>query len=336
MYITGGIGSTRIGEAFTVDGDLPNETAYAETCAAISLAMFAQRMSLTAVDSRYADIVERVIYNGFLSGTSLDGKSFFYENPLSIDLLNRRIKYWRGNEVRLPITQRVEVFDCSCCPPNVTRFVESIGKYIYSYDSDTVYVHQFMESDTDVAINGGTAHISQSTDYPSDGSVTIRVSGAPAKLAVRIPSWCRDCSAGAERAENLGINGGYLFFDCEDGAKIELDFDMSPVIISADSSVHEDSGKVAVMRGPVVYCAEGVDNGDIFSLAVSPELNAEPVDLGFGIPALDVDGTRKLGAGALYAPADEIKYEPTRIRLIPYFAFANRGESDMRVWMNIK
>lgn len=336
MYITGGIGSTRIGEAFTVDGDLPNETAYAETCAAISLAMFAQRMSLTVVDSRYADIVERVIYNGFLSGTSLDGKSFFYENPLSIDLLNRRIKYWRGNEVRLPITQRVEVFDCSCCPPNVTRFVESIGKYIYSYDSDTVYVHQFMESDTDVAINGGTAHISQSTDYPSDGSVTIRVSGAPAKLAVRIPSWCRDCSAGAERAENLGISGGYLFFDCEDGAKIELDFDMSPVIISADPSVHEDSGKVAVMRGPVVYCAEGVDNGDIFSLAVSPELNAEPVDLGFGIPALDVDGTRKLGAGALYAPADEIKYEPTRIRLIPYFAFANRGESDMRVWMNIK
>lgn len=336
MYITGGIGSTRVGEAFTVDGDLPNETAYAETCAAISLAMFAQRMSLTAVDSRYADIVERVIYNGFLSGTSLDGKSFFYENPLSIDLLNRRIKYWRGNEVRLPITQRVEVFDCSCCPPNVTRFVESIGKYIYSYDSDTVYVHQFMESDTDVAINGGTAHISQSTDYPSDGSVTIRVSGAPAKLAVRIPSWCRDCSAGAERAENLGINGGYLFFDCEDGAKIELDFDMSPVIISADPSVHEDSGKVAVMRGPVVYCAEGVDNGDIFSLAVSPELNAELVDLGFGIPALDVDGTRKLGAGALYAPADEMKYEPTRIRLIPYFAFANRGESDMRVWMNIK
>ncbi len=228
------------------------------------------------------------------------------------------------------------MFDCSCCPPNVTRFVESIGKYIYSYDSDTVYVHQFMESDTDVAINGGTAHISQSTDYPSDGSVTIRVSGAPAKLAVRIPSWCLDCSAGAERAENLGINGGYLFFDCEDGAKIELDFDMSPVIISADPSVHEDSGKVAVMRGPVVYCAEGVDNGDIFSLAVSPELNAEPVDLGFGIPALDVDGTRKLGAGALYAPADEMKYEPTRIRLIPYFAFANRGESDMRVWMNIK
>ena len=111
---------------------------------------------------------------------------------------------------------------------------------------------------------------------------------------------------------------------------------MSPVIISADPSVHEDSGKVAVMRGPVVYCAEGVDNGDIFSLAVSPELNAESVDLGFGIPALDVDGTRKLGAGALYAPADEIKYEPTRIRLIPYFAFANRGESDMQVWMNIK
>ena len=336
MYVTGGIGATHIGEAFSFNYDLPNDTAYAETCASIGLVFFARRMLEIQAKAEYADVMELALYNGVLSGMALDGKSFFYENPLSIDLLNRRIKYWRGNEVRLPITQRIEVFDCSCCPPNVTRFVESIGKYIYSYDSDTVYVHQFMESDTDVAINGGTAHISQSTDYPSDGSVTIRVSGAPAKLAVRIPSWCRDCSAGAERAENLGISGGYLFFDCEDGAKIELDFDMSPVIISADPSVHEDSGKVAVMRGPVVYCAEGVDNGDIFSLAVSPELNAEPVDLGFGIPALDVDGTRKLGAGALYAPADEIKYEPTRIRLIPYFAFANRGESDMRVWMNIK
>lgn len=111
---------------------------------------------------------------------------------------------------------------------------------------------------------------------------------------------------------------------------------MSPVIVSADPSVHEDSGKVAVMRGPVVYCAEGVDNGDIFSLSLSSELNAEPVDLGFGIPALDVDGTRISGSGALYAPADEMKHEPTRIRLIPYFAFANRGESDMQVWMSIR
>lgn len=336
MYITGGIGSTRVGEAFTVDGDLPNETAYAETCAAVSLAMFAQRMSLTAVDSRYADTVERVIYNGFLSGVSLDGKSFFYENPLSIDLSKRNIKYWRGEKVRLPITQRVEVFDCSCCPPNVARFVESIGKYIYSYDGDTVYVHQFMQSDTDIDMNGGTVHVSQITNYPSDGGVTVCVGGAPVKLAVRIPSWCRDFSVEAKLAENLGTSGGYMLFDCRDGAKIELYFDMSPVIVSADPSVHEDSGKVAVMRGPVVYCAEGVDNGDIFSLSLSSELNAEPVDLGFGIPALDVDGTRISGSGALYAPADEMKHEPTRIRLIPYFAFANRGESDMQVWMSIR
>ncbi len=335
MYITGGIGSTCVGEAFTIDGDLPNETAYAETCAAVSLAMFAQRMALIELDSCYADTVERVIYNGFLSGVSLDATSFFYENPLSIDLSKRRISYWRSEKVRLPITRRVEVFECSCCPPNVVRFIEQIGGYVYSADDSTVYIHQYMDSRTKLKMGSETVEIEQKTEYPKDGKIKISIIGAPVKVALRIPGWCGSYSLELKNAQKLGISGGYLLISCEDGAEIALEFDMTPTLIAANSLVHDDAGKAAVMRGPVVYCAEGVDNGDIFAISLSKQLNPKLEDMGFGIPAVEVSGTRRISSHALYSPMSELRCEPVRVKLIPYFAFANRGESDMQVWMNV-
>ncbi len=341
MYITGGIGSTHCGEAFTVDYDLPNETAYAETCAAISLAMFAGRMSLLEVDSRYADTAELVMYNGFLSGVSLDGRSFFYENPLSIDLFRRSVSREANKNERLPITQRLEVFECSCCPPNVTRFVESIGNYLYSNSDSTVYVHQYMDSEARFEVGEKQIEIIQETDYPSDGSVRITFkNSAGIRAAVRIPGWCKNYEIKAVNASECGFENGYAVFECDENAMINIEFDMTPTLVTANPLVRENAGRAAVMRGPVVYCAEGVDNENVFSLALSRQLNAEVGDGGiFGLPVLDVDGFDSMKD---YCKADGLynneptKCSETRIRLIPYYAFANRGESDMQVWLNIR
>ena len=190
MYITGGIGSSSCGEAFTVDYDLSNLLAYTETCAALGLALFANRMLRFEADSRYSDTVERVIYNGFMSSTSLDGKSFFYENPLEIiPYLHTRDTSTKSGSIHWPKMQRSEMFDCSCCPPNIVRFISSIANLLYSESEDTIYVHQFMQSRTEIENNGKTIVIEQKTRYPESGKVEIKVSGADTRLAVRIPGW---------------------------------------------------------------------------------------------------------------------------------------------------
>ena len=188
MYITGATGSTCHGEAFTVDYDLPNRDAYAETCASISLAYFANRMTKLNKNSKYADTVEKVMYNGILSGISMDGKSFFYENPLEIDPDFNKVNICTDGGKRFPITQRKEVFDCSCCPPNVVRFVAGLGDYLYSADDDYVYVHQFVDSELDM----DGCKVRQSTNYPLDGKVMLSAQGR--RLAVRIPGWCKNPS----------------------------------------------------------------------------------------------------------------------------------------------
>ena len=180
MYITGGIGSTHIGEAFTVDYDLPNESGYLETCAAIALAYFARRMLHLKSDSRYADTVERVMYNGALSGVSLDGRSFFYSNAMEIDPK----LYVPGARDHLPSTGRAEVFYCSCCPPNILRFIASVAEDFYTYDGDLLFVHQFAESAADIC----GSSVTQSTGYPADGEVAIKVVGGVfRRAALRIP-----------------------------------------------------------------------------------------------------------------------------------------------------
>jgi DUF1680 family protein len=325
MYITGGVGSSNMGESFTIDYDLPNRTAYAETCAAISLAMFAERMLKFGADSRYSDIIERTMYNGIMSGISLDGKSFFYENPLEIDPDFNNINTSTKVKERFPITQRVEVFDCSCCPPNIMRFVASISGLIYGFDDNTVYINQYMNSEGDV--NG--IKISQKTDYPNNGKITVRCNSNKKQIAFRIPCWCKSFNIN----KKYSIKNGYAYVDLDSEENIELELDMPVRIISANRRIHSDAGRIAVMRGPVVYCAEGIDNGaDIKSIALPAESVFELAESEFLLPILKTEAYRPFESDSLYYEAVD-DYEKIPLTLIPYYAFANRGESEMQVWL---
>ena len=323
MYVTGGIGSTKIGEAFTRAYDLPNDTAYAETCAAIGLVFFANSMLALENKAEYADVAERALYNGVLSGLSLDGRAFFYTNPLEINLS----EHWeKGTQRRdFPITQRPAMFGCSCCPPNINRLLPSLGNYIYGEDDGVLYVNQFVSSE----LSTDTVKCTQDTDYPNSGNITLRVDGARA-VAIRIPSWCDSFRINREyRMEN-----GYAII--ENSGEIEVELDVAPRLVYADSRIIRATGRVCVMKGPVVYCAEGVDNGaDLHSYAV-PENAAftEAFDKELGLCTLEMScAKRKEFEGSLYsnkAPTEE----PAKLKLIPYNAFANRGETDMIVWFN--
>lgn len=324
LYITGGIGSNKLGESFATAYYLPNDEAYTETCAAISLAMFCLRLQKLEADSRYGDVIERVIYNGMLSGVGLDGRTFFYTNPLEIDPMFYEVnpstvtKRWR------PVMQRPEVFRCSCCPPNVVRFLSSLGDYLYSEDDSTVYVHQFMDSHS----HGQGWTLRQETDYPRKGTVRLCLEGEK-RLAVRIPGWCRSFTASAPYT----LSKGYAYFDAHD---VVLEFAMEVTLYEADTRVQNNAGRVAVTRGPVVYCLEAVDNGNqLRSLRICPEEAFTLEESQFGLPAISCKGQRKKNGQCLYRVwADD--YEETTLRFIPYFGFANRGVSEMLVWVAIK
>lgn len=324
MYITGGIGSTNIGEAFTIPYDLPNAHAYTETCASLGLMFFANRMLKADRErsSKYADAVELEMYNGALSGLSLDGDKFFYENPLEIDVDARnRLTATDGGE-RWPISQRVKIFGCSCCPPNITRVLASLGEYFYAYDEcdGIMYVNQFGESEYE----DGEVKVSQKTCYPFDGKVEI-TSTVPVK--VRIPGWCRKFTADSAYC----MQNGYA---CFGAGTVCVEFEIKPELVSAHPYVVNDLGKAALRRGPVIYCAEGVDNGRVQRLAFdsaaigSAVLENDPS----GLPAITVDGFEYVDRKELYAPIGQ-EFRSRKIRLIPYYSFANRGETDMLVFM---
>ena len=321
MYITGGVGSSPQGEAFTVDYDLPNRTAYTETCAAIALVFFCHRMFEATGEAKYQDVLERALYNGVLSGISMDGKSFFYENPLAIDLTFNDVDKAVTEKRRYPITQRLEVFGCSCCPPNMVRFIPSVGNYVFSEDEDTVYINQYMGCEAEVG--GETVRVK--TAYPADGAVKVEYTGGK-KLAIRIPDWCKSFSLNCE----YELKNGYAYVSAK---KFELNLDMSVRIISANRRVHENTGRVAVMRGPVVYCAEGVDNkANVHSVLL--DISAE-FTLGEGeflLPELKTVAYLPKVSDELYFEAGD-EFTETPLTLIPYYAFANRGESDMIVWI---
>ena len=335
MYITGAIGSTHVGEAFTVDYDLPNDSAYAETSAAISLMFFAHRMSLLSDDSVYADIVERTIYNGIISGISLDGKSFFYENPLEINLKNRRSfdKHW-------PITQRLEVFGCSCCPPNITRIMPVMSGLIYSHGEDKLFVKQFMSSQASFEMDGKKVDIIQETQYPENGKVKLTVKGLGGKtLMLRAPDWCKEVEVrlNSEQIAPEQENGYLAVKITSDEAVIEYEMEMKPFFVESNARVWENIGKVALQKGPVVYCSEDIDSVfPVFNLFVDIFEKVNTVyDEKLGLNCLEAGGFAKSACGChggLYAAASG-NYLPTKIKFIPYYAFANRGESDMRVWM---
>ncbi|MBQ8440296.1 MAG: glycoside hydrolase family 127 protein, partial [Clostridia bacterium] len=331
MYITGGIGSTKNGEAFEEAYRLPNEKAYTETCAAIGLIYFCKRMSqLDPTSSKYADTIERVLYNGFLSGISLDGKSFFYENPLEINLEERVRLADFGTPISKPITQRVEIFSCSCCPPNINRYLASLGDFLYRYDEKRIYVEQYMTSDADF----GNTRLTQKTNYPFDGKIYLSVLGKSKQIALRLPSWCKDYTLKKnEKAINVSPEKGYLITDAENGDTLELILKITPRRLRSNPRVRANRGMVALTYGPMIMCMEGVDNGG--SLDGVSLLDGEikvSFDKKLGLPTLLCPAIRQ-DFQDLYAEENDESKIPFPAKFIPYHAFANRGESDMRVWI---
>lgn len=350
MYITGGIGGTQIGEAFSFNYDLPNDTAYAETCAAIGLVFFARRMLEMKPDSRYADVMERALYNCVLSGMALDGKSFFYVNPLEVNP-EACHKDERKAHVK-PVRQKW--FGCSCCPPNLARLLSSLSAYAFTETEDTLFVHLYMGSIVKKQVNGKEVTISISSGLPHSGKVAIEVSGesVPFTIALRIPDWCREEAGGEEAQTGFSLKGvqdgacvmrdGYLYVtkSWDPGESMTLEFAMDVKILQADPRVREDIGKVAVARGPVVYCLEEVDNGaDLHLLTVdcSAETRTEAYTVaGEPVTSVVADGFRQklpsIRKGLYHSLKAAVK-EPVKLRFIPYYVWANRGENEMTVWV---
>ena len=326
MYITGGLGSAHLGEAFTLDYDLPNDTAYAETCASLAMIFFAKRLLQAKPRGCYADVIERELYNGALSGVSLDGKSFFYVNPLELEPDFNQPNTATNQKLPRPITQRVEVFGCSCCPPNIFRVLASLSELLYSVEEDTLYVHQYAASEAEA--HG--IHVTTQTDYPADGRVVVRVTGAQT-VALRIPGWCESFCLNAPYT----LKDGYAYV--KGAGELILDLHMPAVWMQTNAYVPECANKLALMRGPVVYCLEGVDNGSCLrNVAVDP---SAPIEVGsdaeFGVPVLKTKGLYRLPTDGLYGRFQNLHQEKA-LTFIPYYAFANRGESEMYVWLNYK
>ena len=324
LSITGGIGSLPAREAFSYAYDLPNAETYNETCAAIALAMFAGELQQLEKNSAYGDIIERVYYNGFISGVSLDGERFFYTNPLEID----RKKHQRANEYH-PIFDRVKVFDCSCCPPNVVRMLASIPRYMYTVDANTVYCHFFADSETSLTVDGKAATLKQSTRYPHDGKITFTYQGAPIKLYVRIPDWCVEYTGATEN--------GFAVFSMNDGDSICVDLPMNVHFVESNPFAQDNSGRYAVTRGPIVDCLEEIDNGENLrdiTLLENSEITVATEDW-VPAPVLFLGAERRENTTALYQLKNNNRKAFTA-KLIPYFSFNNRGVSDMLVWTMVK
>lgn len=327
MYITGGIGSTHIGETFTNAYDLPNDTAYAETCAGIAMMFFCRAMLENENRSEYADIIEREFYNGVLSGLSADGKRFFYENALEINL-NEHFDYGWGKP-RFPITRRPEIFDCSCCPPNINRLLASLGNYVYGFENDTLYINQYVPS----TLKDGERTCEIATYYPKSGIVKIKAHGVK-KVAFRIPEYSlQNFSISAPYT----LNNGYAIIT-NTGECIELSLDVSPRAVYSNSLVTRDAHKMCIMAGPVVYCAEALDNkAPVHTYAI-------PQNFGYSADTdkisdksffeFDIHAYALQGIDELYTSKPP-RYEKAELHIIPYCTFANREECDMRVWFDI-
>jgi len=284
MYVTGGIGPSGQNEGFTTDYDLPNLTAYAETCAAIGLVFWGQAMLESTGDGAFAEVIERAMYNGALSGISLDGQKFFYDNPLES----------RGKNDRTPW------FGCACCPPNIARMIANIGRYFVGQTDDAVYIHQPVGFEAKVKIRGVEVEISCESNYPWDGKATISVEPAsPVEFAlhVRLPDWSGDVSSelpGAKREAEF--ENGYAVFhhDWKSGDVLKLEIEMEPTWVEANPKVLDDLGRVALTRGPLIYCAEEVDAGftpQRFTADLGAEALVVPKKALGGFTAVAVEGS---------------------------------------------
>ena len=329
MFLTGGVGSSHIGEKFTTAYDLTNYNSYSETCASIALTFFADRMLKLTGESKYADYLERGLYNGVLSGVSLDGDKFFYVNPLEMQLDRKNLHFsYGGRREPTPISQRVKVFSTSCCPPNICRYIEELPEFIWYKDLDngTLTLSQFMESE----LKSDFADATVKTNYPFDGKVKITLNSHGKKITLRVrkPAWC-DATFTNEK------NGYLEFTDIFNGNVIEINFEMKIKVIYPNAKIFDNSGKVAFSYGPLILCAEGVDNG-----APIPAIRINPDKIDSATVKFDDETGLKVTLPAFKVNESDNLYSysrhelsPVIVTLIPYHAWANRGDNDMRVWI---
>ena len=347
LYITGGIGGTHVGESFSYPYDLPNDTAYAETCASIGLIFWARRMLQMNPDSKYADVMERALYNGVLSGMSLDGKSFFYVNPLEVNP-EACHKDERVAHVK-PVRQLW--FGCACCPPNLARIISSIQTYAYTANENTLWVHLYMGGSVRTMIHGVeraikidscNAHTESIKTDKSCITIDMREVEGEYTIALRIPDWsCAyhlDLSSDIEQYEQQGYL--YLTGDWSEIDSFTISFKMETRIYRSNLAVRENLGQVAVVRGPIVYCLEEVDNGsDLHQITISDgDFTEIPMEIqGESVVGLQTQGERLVEAQEqLYSIYKPLETEEVTLRFIPYYTWANRGENEMRVWVDIE
>ena len=375
LYITGGVGGTSHGEAFSFNYDLPNDTAYSETCAAIALAFFARRMLEIEPNSQYADVMEQALYNTVLAGMAMDGKSFFYVNPLEV-VPEACHKDSRKDHVK-PVRQKW--FGCACCPPNIARIVESIQQYAYTVNESTLFTHLYIAGRAQVALGGQSLSLDMASNLPWQGkgtaTVHIAAPAVPATLAFRLPAWAGGASASSAfsaSGESTGaierhVHDGYLYFTGQwhDGDTVDFDLPMPVHVVAANPNVREDAGKVAFTRGPITFCAEERDNGDALHLlhadmqAIGEDRSGIAVEefefeagakgqneAGLGeveatvrpmvrlkVPAWREVVPEGVQTAALYHEYEPVSRTAVTATLIPYFAWANRGENEMSVWL---
>ena len=338
LYITGGVGSTRVGEMFTVPYDLPNHTAYAESCCAIAFIMFAMRMRRIEQSAKYGGLIEHIMYNNLLSSTSLSGTAFFYENPLEIAMEEYdRMHSYPANLGRkreqLAIRERVEVFNCSCCPPNINRFFAELGDLI-CFDSDHAMIEQYISG----TVNSSFGQIKIAEEYATKGTASISCKDYKAdKLSLRMPAWTNNYTVklNGEPVAEKPVDG-YLTLTVPTAFEIELCFEVRPRFVAANPKVRADVGRMALCYGPIVYCLEGVDNGErLNQISVSPAAakNATLVKDFHPFLSIEMDGFRDAADDRLYFPVEECAANPVKLKFIPSFAFANRGASDMLIWV---
>lgn len=313
MYVTGGIGSSSKNEGFTFDYDLPNKSAYCETCAAIGMVYWNNRMNLLTGESKYANILERSLYNGVISGVSLEGDMFFYVNPLESDGDHHR-QHWYGT---------------ACCPSNIARFIPSLGNYIYLTAEDELLVNLFISNESNIKVRKTAVNIKQETDYPWNGKIDLIVSPTKStdfNLKIRIPDWCKSFSMELNGEEtDVAINEkGYLSIPREwnKNDKVTLLLDMPVELVKADPRVKENLGKRAIRRGPLVYCMEGTDNKDI---------NFNTVLIDEEASFSQHNGKGKLKDMTIL----KTRSDKGELTFVPYFAWDNREAGKMKVWINV-
>ena len=310
MYVTGGIGSSKHNEGFTEDYDLPNLEAYCETCASVGMVYWNQRMNQFTGDSKYIDVLERSMYNGALAGVSLSGDRFFYVNPLESHGDHHR-KAWYG---------------CACCPSQISRFLPSIGNYIYGLSNNSIWVNLFIGNTTEISIDNQKVTLKEETNYPWDGTVNLSINAerpVNKDLRIRIPGWCRKYSLSINgESKSFDEENGYgVISDWESGDRISLNMDMPVELVSADHRVKQDVGKRAIQRGPLVYCLEETDN--------KPDYNKIALK---GNATFEIVNSEILPGVAKVVQAKE---GGKTLTFIPYYAWDNRDAGNMKVWIDL-